>query len=400
MLDLLLPALCGLGALAWIRFFVLAGAHRDWVVRLRDLPDAEPPGGWPRLAVVFAARDEAAGVEAATRSLLASDYPDLEVIAVDDRSGDATGAILDRLAAQDPRLSVVHVTELPEGWLGKTHALQAGARRTRAAWILFTDADVVFAPGALRRAVAYAATHDVDHVTVTPELPTRGLGERVFLPMFQAGLTLHSPGWKVDDPEERAYLGIGAFNLVSAEALGAIGGFERIRLSVDDDMQLGRALKWSGRRSKVLLGAGAVSVRWHVGLGGMIRGLEKNFFAGANFRLARVLLFAAVMVVIGILPFVGLFVGPPALRVFCGAGVAVMAILVHLIGGQSGLAWYHGALMPLSALANLWALLRSTFLTLRRGGVSWRGHLYPLPALRAHVEHREHWMRELWLSTR
>ncbi len=396
----LLSAIGVIGSIIWVCFFVTAGRNRSWVRYLAELSDAEPAGGWPSLAVVFAARDEETMVEQAARSMLALDYPALQVIAVDDRSRDATGSILDRLAAMDPRLQVVHVANLPAGWLGKTHALQAALELTRTDWVLFTDADVVFAEGALRRAVAEAVAGDIAHVTVAPELPTETLGERVFLAMFQTGLTMHSPGWRVQDPRYRAYLGIGAFNLVRAADFRAIGGFERIRLSVDDDMQLGRAMKWSGRKSRVILGPRAVSVRWQVGLGGMIRGLEKNFFAGARFQLRRALAYQAAILVVGIAPFVGLFVGPIWCRLVCGLGVATMALMLELMGKQSGIRWFHALLMPVSSLVNMYALFQSTWQTLRRGGVSWRGHLYPLQELRAHVKMREEWMKQLWLSTR
>ena len=95
-------------------------------------------------------------VEQATRSLLAQDYPELALIAVDDRSTDGTGAILDAIAAEDTRLKVLHIEELPAGWLGKTHALHAAAATSSADWLLFTDADVLFVPDTLRRAIALA----------------------------------------------------------------------------------------------------------------------------------------------------------------------------------------------------------------------------------------------------
>src|SRR5581483_9986381 len=286
------------------------------------LPAVEPAGGWPSLAVAFAARDEEADVGRAARSMLALDYPNLRVVAVDDRSTDATGAILDALAAEDGRLVVVHVRELPPGWLGKCHALQAAADAVGdgADWLLFTDADVVFAPDALRRAVAFALSERADHVTVAPGIPTEGPGERLFLVMFLSALTVHAAGWRIEDDESRPSMGIGAFTLVRAEVFRAIGGFRRLALSVDDDVQLGRAIKWAGYRSRIILGAEAVRVRWQVGLGGMIRGLEKNFFAAARFRLALALMAIFPFAALGIAPFVGMFVGPWWSRAVSGLG--------------------------------------------------------------------------------
>jgi len=388
------------GSIIWIAYLVAARRNQSQIQNLADLPDMEPPGGWPSLALVFAARDEERVVEQAARSMLALNYPALELIAVDDRSRDETGAILDKLAASDPRLSVIHVAELPAGWLGKTHALQAAANETDAEWVLFTDADVVFAPNALRRAVAAAVAGGVAHMTVSPEVPTETLGERVFLSMFLTGLAFHSPGWLVQDPRSRAYLGIGAFNLVRAADFRAIGGFGRLKLSVDDDMQLGRAMKWSGRKSRVVLGARAVSVRWQVGLDGMIRGLEKNYFAGARFQLWRMLVFQAAIILVGIAMFAGLLVGPVWCRLICGVGVAALSIMLEVMGRPCGVRWYHAAFMPVASLVNMYALFRSTWHTLRRGGVTWRGHLYSLKELRDHVSMREIWMKQLWSSTR
>src|SRR5262249_47556006 len=148
----------------------------------RVVPDQQRTDGcWPSVAIIVAARNEAAMVEQATRSLLALDYPDLSVIAVDDRSTDGTGPILDVLATGDSRLQVVHIHELPAGWLGKTHALQSAAETASARWLLFTDADVVFAPDTLLRAIALAERSRIDHLAVVPDVVTESFGERIFL---------------------------------------------------------------------------------------------------------------------------------------------------------------------------------------------------------------------------
>ena len=191
-------ALGMLASLLWLGQLLAVVRRRKPSHWLADTADAEPEGGWPGLTVIFAARDEAAHVEAATRSILAQDYPALEVIAIDDRSMDATGAILDRLEADDRRLRVVHVRELPPGWLGKTHALHTAAATASSTWLLFTDADVAFAPGALRRAIAWAECDGADHLTVVPEFIVEGVGERLFLVLFNLGFASRVLGGRIE----------------------------------------------------------------------------------------------------------------------------------------------------------------------------------------------------------
>src|SRR5690606_24876556 len=142
------------------------------------LPD-ERSVTWPRVSIVIAARNEERHLREALASVLALDYPDFEVIAIDDRSTDATGSILDRFAAECPRLRVVHVDELPRGWLGKNHALHAGAAQASGKYILFTDADIVMEPAALPRAVIYCEENELDHLAMTPRVVMPG-------PMLQA----------------------------------------------------------------------------------------------------------------------------------------------------------------------------------------------------------------------
>jgi hypothetical protein len=394
----------GLGVLAssfWLWQLVEWIRHRGWAVRLVDQPSDPPGSGWPSLAVIFAARNEAEMVGRAASSMLAQDYPGLVVIAVDDRSTDATGAILDALAAEDARLRVVHVRELPAGWLGKNHALHAAAETSLADWFLFTDADVVFVdPAALRRAVALAERDGLDHIAVAPDVPTERAGERIFLAMFGLVFAVYAPAWKVADPDSPVHIGIGAFNLVRGDPFRAIGGLRHVALSVDDDMRLGQALKCAGYRARLVLGDQAVSVRWHAGLGALIRGLEKNFFAGVDFRLGTVAYGVVAILTMGLAPYIGLFEGPWWSRAVCGVGIGAIAGLLVATGRRSGITWYHALTLPISAVTFSWALVRSTWITLRRRGVRWRDHHYPLEELRAHVRRRNAWTREVWRSTR
>ena len=169
------------------------------------------------------------------------------------------------------------------GWERHTQCTSRRSDET-SAWLLFTDADVHFAPGALRRAVAWAEETGADHVTVVPDFMIEGVGERLFQMMFALAFASRILGGRVEAAGGRTHLGIGAFNLVRRDAFRGIGGFEHLTLSVDDDNRLAQALKAAGYRGRAILGKGAVSVRWHTGLGGLIRGLEKNLFALVDFR--------------------------------------------------------------------------------------------------------------------
>jgi cellulose synthase/poly-beta-1,6-N-acetylglucosamine synthase-like glycosyltransferase len=388
---------CGLGIIVsclWLIQVLALWRHRKAAHWLADLPDSLRARNMPGLTVILAARDEGVAIEGALRSILGQDYPGLNVVAVDDRSSDATGTILDRLAAEDSRLRVVHIGELPRGWLGKTHALHFAARDEASPWLLFTDADVTFAPGTLRRAVAWAQESGADHVTVVPEFVTEGVGERLFHMIFALAFASRVLGGRIGPAGGRTHLGIGAFNLVRLTAFRGIGGFAHLALSVDDDNRLAQALKLSGYRGRAILGKGAVSVRWHTGLFGLIRGLEKNLFAMVDFR-------TTVVVVAGLLwlgmcaPYVGLFVGPWSIRIICGAGIVSIAVILSAMQRQTGIAWYYALAMPVGVFLYLYAFSRSACLTLWRQSVRWRGQDYPLSELREHVLCRNAWLRSV-----
>jgi glycosyltransferase involved in cell wall biosynthesis len=339
-----------------------------------------PTGPLPPVTIVVAARDEAGTIAPALESLFRIDYPALEVVIVDDRSTDATPEAIAALAAREPRLRTVRVDVLPPGWLGKTHALQAGAKSAQGEWILFTDADVVFAPDALRRAMGHALATGLDHLTATPELVLEHYGERALIATFRVCFHQGVKPWQARDPESRAALGIGAFNLVRRAAYERAGGHAAVRLAVDDDMWLGRVLKRSGARQDVVFSGDRVQVRWHDGVRATIRGLEKNFFGGFQFRVGLTL--GAIVALI-------LFHSGPALALLFardvpGRAAALMAWLATAIAYRAaGEGFVTGLGAPFGGFAAALALARSMAVTLARGGVTWRGTFYSLAELRA-----------------
>src|SRR5438105_9910665 len=345
------------------------------------------PPTLPRLSVVVPARDEGATIARAVGSLLEQDYPEIEVIVVDDRSSDATGEVLRELAAKDRRLLVLHVDELPAGWLGKNHALWLGAARASGEWLLFTDADVVFAPGALGRAVAYAVAEGLDHLTLAPCLVARGIPLRAFVAFFAYAFITLWGAYLANDPKSGRGVGIGAFNLVRREAYDAIGGMRPLSLRPDDDIRLGRRLRAFGFRQRVLNGRDVISVEWYASLGSAIRGLEKSLYAGAEYRAVDAVLAIAFIVATMVWPLPGVVLLGGTDRVLLGT--AAICLLLGLaetyrqaFGPINGRALAVIALLPFSALGFAYALARSCVLAERRG-VAWRGTVYPLALLRS-----------------
>ena len=374
-------------ALALLTLALWLGAAWEVMRGNRRLPrlatlESPPPARWPRVSVVFAARNEGRTVGAAVPTMLALDYPDLELIAVDDRSEDDTGAVLDALAAREPRLRVDHVRTLPPGWLGKNHALHHGAALATGDWVLFTDADIHFAPDALRRAVAYAEAEGLDHLAAAPRLHGHGAALGVCVAAFSLVFGMFLRPWRIPDPRSPAHGGIGAFNLVRAATYRRLGGHAPLRLRPDDDIKLGKLMK-SGGRSAFALGAGALSVAWYASVGELVRGLTKNSYAGVDYRAWMVLGGVAAHAVFFLWPLVAVFAAPTAAeQLLAAAAVAVMLAVAVDNARFDGGRWWHGALFPLGLLVLDYILLRSMVVTLWTGGITWRGTHYPLAELR------------------
>jgi len=356
---------------------------RGWrrIPPLDRLP-AEGPDPLPRLTIAVPALNEAGTVGPAMRSLLALDYPDLEIIAIDDRSTDATGRILDDLAAADARLRVIHVRDLPAGWLGKNHAMHLAGSQATGSWILFTDADIHFETSAIKRALRYAAGNGLDHLVVLPRSLVVGFWEKLFLSFFWVMFAFRQQPWKVQDPTSRAHIGVGAFNLVRADAYRRAGGHAAMPMEVLDDVKLGKILKESGAKPDCIPGGGLVEVRWVVGLGGAVRGLTKNVFAALDYSPLKVA-GASLLVLAGVTwPAIGLFAGPPAARLLCAATLACMVWSLHAAIQTPDLSPLYGLGFPLAALIFVYIAFRSMLAAWKHGGVVWRGTLYPLSELR------------------
>ena len=332
--------------------------------------------------MLFAARDEEEKLPGALATMMEIDYPWMEVVAVDDRSTDATGRILDEFAKTHSRLRVVHVHKLPKGWLGKPHALQKAYEVSSGEWLLFTDADVRFKPDVLRRVVSLVRARDLDHLALLGEVEMVGFWERVLITFFGLGFHLAANPSQVSNPQSSRYIGVGAFQLLKRSVYEASGSHKRLAMEVVDDMKLGKIVKEAGFRSGCAVAEDSVTVRWHAGLGNLVRGVTKNFFAGAGYDLRIVAGQLVGLVMMNILPFAGVVFGHGWIRAL--SAIAVMIALGFHVGvaGVMRVSPLYALTHPLGAAIFFYMLLRSTVVTLRQGGIVWRDTFYPLEELK------------------
>jgi hypothetical protein len=381
---------------AWVWYGLAALATLAWfaqglrvVRRARMFPSLEDEvfavtEPLPRLSVVIPACNEVDTLEPALASVRAQAYPDLEILLVDDRSDDGTSALVDKLAAQDPRIKALHVTELPEGWLGKVHAMHQASQVASGDWLLFTDADVHFGPGALERGVGLAEARGYDHLAVMPDLSSESFMVNVAVAVFWINMFGLTDAAKVLDPEQEDAVGVGAFNLVRRAALERSEGLEWLRMELADDFGLGLLLKRAGGRNAVLFSRDSVRVAWYPSVAALVRGISKNAFA----HLCHFSLLRAVAQVTGLLTVLLL----PAAALLAGLAWGWLApllvyLLVIVVGAyvqaRVDASWWPLLLWPVGVLVLLWTVPLSAWSTLSQGGVVWRGTLYPLAELRA-----------------
>jgi chlorobactene glucosyltransferase len=357
------------------------------------------------VSIVVPARDEERAIGAATRSKCLQDDPAFEVVVVDDRSRDGTRTILHGLEAEFPRtLRVVDGVEPPADWLGKPHALDEGARAARAArpddWLVFSDADVVFEPDLLARALAHADRNRLDFLSLLPQMEARTFGERLMVPTIPAFGFCYMPGWLMNLPSARHFGGGGGvFNMIRRDLFDRIGGHAALRTSVIDDIQLGRNARLAGGRTGIALALDSASLRMYHGFREIEKGLEKNGFFGLLGSIPLAVLVLMLFFLEGELAGAVLAGGAidlalrrgvdasPALFTFeeilLAAVVCGTAFLVRAVCDlRLRLGLLSAALHPLWVAALTWIFARSTWVNGVLGRNEWRGRVRDARTLR------------------
>jgi glycosyltransferase involved in cell wall biosynthesis len=394
----------GILALAWFSRVVEAAIGMPHVADISQPHwdrGASAPNGEPRVSIIVPARDEEEDIRETLTRLLALDYSNYEIIAVNDRSTDGTGPIMDQVAEIDllryadllahdepnegvrpARLKVIHVSELPSGWLGKTHAMWTAGARASGEWLLFTDADVLFKPDSLRRAVAYAETERADHVVLFPWMIMKRPSERMMIAFFQALFVFGHRPWKVADPKARDHMGVGAFNMVRRSVYDAVGTYRALRMEVLDDMKLGKVIKNAGFAQRNVFGEDLISLHWAKGAFGIVNNLTKNFFAVLSFQWPRTVVTILGLGFLNLGPFLGVWLAHGWARIPYAIALGSLFLIYYGISTRCAIPVYYFFLHPVSTTLFMYTLLRSMVQTLSNNGIVWRGTKYPLEELR------------------
>ena len=349
------------------------------------LISAQVSGTLPAVTVVVPARNEQSHIGATIASLLHQDYPRFNLVAVNDRSTDDTGTIMEQLVNQTStgeRLHVLHIAELPEGWLGKTHAMWTAAQQTDSEWLLFTDGDVIFRSDTLRRAIAYAEQSRADHIVVFPRVGVETFGGRMMLAFFQMLFVFGHRPWKVADPHAKDSIGFGPFNLIRRSAYEKIGTWKALRMAVVEDMKLGELVKQAGLNSRCAFGMPLVTHHWARTGGDVVRNLEKNFFAVMEYRPMLALTGCTALLFLNLVPFVGVALAPGWARLPFGFALAGLAGLYAGMARRSEISSLFFFTHPIATVLFVYTMLRSMAHVAWHGGVVWRGTKYSLEDLR------------------
>lgn len=345
----------------------------------------------PLVSIIITAKEEEKHIKQTIQHLLKQSYTNLEIIAVNDRSNDKTGTKIEEIKSwsegiEDIKIPIrtIHITSLPKGWLGKNHAMYQGFIHSKGDILLFTDADVLFRSSTLQDTVYYMRSEQADHLTLLPKMVAHRFMLRAFVHYFMYSLNfVIKPHISNDDTKHKNGVGIGAFNMINRNAYKNIGTHKAFPMHPDDDLQLGKRVKKHRLKQRVLLGNEHIEVEWYPSLSKAINGLEKNLFSGFNFSILITCIALLGQFLFFFFPFIGWMLLPDVTGVFYSVSLITMLghylLQMRMFNHKKG---YEVFVYPISCLLLIYVMIRSTVITLKQGGIYWRGTFYKLKDLK------------------
>jgi chlorobactene glucosyltransferase len=369
--------------------FIVYWLHNQYHLDIIVTP-TPPPANAPLISVCVPARNEERNIRACVEAILTQDYPNFEVIVLEDRSTDATGEILRSLATQNDKLKVINGSDLPKGWAGKPHALFQASKAARGEWLCFVDADTFLSPTTLSSCYAKAIETDADMFTIMTFQIMGSFWEKVVMPIVMTALSVGFSPRKVNDPKSKDAIANGQFILIKRSVYDAIGGHESVKDQIVEDKAISEQVKWNGYRLIVANGYSIAKTRMYTSLPEMWEGWTKNIYLGLSDRPSLMLLgaFGAFILLVVALflplwPLFGLFWylqgGSWLALVVIFESLILWAIVIYVRArvaiGMGISAWYAFTL-SLGAAVFAAMMITSTWKVISGKGVTWKGRIY------------------------
>lgn len=341
-----------------------------------------PSSRLPKISIILSALNEEDVLEDAISLLMNLDYPQLEVIAVNDRSTDNTQRILEQLHQRYPQLQTHHIHTLPDNWFGKNYALHYAAQRATGDWFLFTDADVQMRGDTITKAISYALEMKIDHLTIYEHHHRHGFWLKLMLLGLYVVYSMFMKPWRIRYSWSKKSVGHGAFNLVSKPAYQACGGHQAIAMECLDDIKLGELLKKNGFKQDTVDGRDFISRSWYTSVSDMVHGLKKNSFAYYNYHLLPALCDLPLAFLFYIWPIVATIFFSGTIRWLNILNVCLMFYISLCVAKHFRLEKRYAIFYPLGIMMMVYTMWNSIFSIYINNGVIWRGTHYPLNKIR------------------
>lgn len=343
----------------------------------------------PTVSALIPARNEERNIRSCLSALLRQDFPNLEIIVIDDQSTDNTAAVVREFQEQSKAITLINGQELPPGWMGKNHALYQGFQEAGGEYLLFLDADArLTSPQCITQTVRCAIEQDIDLLTLVPHLECKSFWEKVVLPILGFFVMNRFVLKKINDSSSKITSVVGPYLLFRRQTYEAIGGHEQVKGEIVEDLVLAQTIKNRGYRLGYLLGTELFALRLYRDLHGIWEGFSKNFFAGMEQKIWVAIACIFIMFSVLVLPWLSFPIGL-AYMIFYGWNELAIASLVlgaipclitviirRLLKAAGDLDDTYSWLQPLGGLVLIGILTNSIVRVIFGKGVSWKGRVY------------------------
>ena len=348
-----------------------------------------PEGSLPLVSVLVPARNEETKIGRCIESLLNQDYPNFELIVIDDRSTDSTGDIIAAFAAKDKRIKFVQGKDAPTGWIGKCNALAHAVGYASGDWYVFTDADTFHHPNSIRDGVSHAINNKNDILSFVPVQELGSFWEKFIMPVLLSTFILGDPFHTVNDQDaERAYA-YGQYIICRRSSYLAVGGHQSVRDEIVEDHAIARVFKEKGYNVGVADGKTLYRVRMYTDLESLWQGWTKNLYSLIDSRVGNLLLLLAMMNAVVVFPFFELAwvlsewaqgeVSGGLIRISALSLVQYVVLFLWFRANKehhAGVNWTHFFLTPFGAIGVTVLYLHAAYLVLFGEQVNWKGRRY------------------------